>query len=288
MIGDIATLTQAIVTGILLGGIYSLMSSGLSLIFGVMDIPNASQAVFAVLAAYITYWTYTLVGIDPFIGMVFSAIILFAIGIVMYKYMVSRVSGLMAFTLLYMVAMFLENTMIFVWTNLYRGIRVPYLTGSINIYGIYVPSDRLAGFLISVIGFGLLTYFLKYTYTGKAIRATMQNPRAASLMGINVNSIYLFSFGLGIALSGFAGAILGIIYPFNPTVADEWIGVMFAIVVFGGLGSLMGTFIASMIIGIVSSLVGTYASLVWSPLIAFAILVITLWVRPSGLMGRKV
>lgn len=288
MAGEVVALTQALITGVLLGGMYALMSSGLSLIFGVMDIANAAQATFAVLAAYITYWMQTLYGIDPFIGMVISAVALFLIGVALYKYMVSRVRGLMAFALLYMLAMFLENTMIFTWTNLYRGIRVDYLTKSIGFSGIYVPLDRLVGFLIAVTGFGILSYFLKYSYLGKAIRATMQNPTAASLMGINVRFIYLFSFGLGIALSGFAGTILGIVYSFNPTVADEWIGVMFAIVVFGGLGSLMGTFIASMIIGIVTSLVGTYASLIWSPLIAFAILVITLWVKPSGLMGRKI
>ena len=280
-------LAQALVTGVLLGGIYALMASGLSLIFGVMDIANAAQATFAVLAAYITYWLQNLYGISPFVGMVISAIALFAIGVAMYKAMVSRVTGLMAFTLLYMVSMFLENTMIFTWTNLYRSIRVEYLTTSIGIGGVYIPLDRLVGFVIAAVGFGLLSYFLKYTYLGKAIRATMQNPTAASLMGINVRFIYLFSFGLGMALSGFAGAVLGIIYSFNPTIADEWIGIMFAIVVFGGLGSLMGTFIASLVMGIAASIVGTYVSMVWSPLIAFAILILTLWIKPSGIMGRK-
>ena len=278
---------QALVTGVLLGGVYALMASGLSLIFGVMDIANAAQATFAVLAAYVTYWLQTIYGISPFIGMIVSAIALFAIGALIYKFMVSRVSGLMAFTLLYMLAMFLENTMIFTWTNLYRNIRVEFLTTSVGIGGIYIPLDRLVGFAIAAVGFGLLSYFLKYTYLGKAIRATMQNPVAASLMGINIKFIYLISFGLGMALSGFAGTVLGIIYSFNPTIADEWIGIMFAIVVFGGLGSLMGTFIASLIIGIVTSIVGTYVSMVWSPLVAFAVLILTLWIRPSGIMGRK-
>ncbi len=279
--------TQALVTGVLLGGVYALMASGLSLIFGVMDIANAAQATFAVLAAYITYWLQTIYGVTPFVGMVASAAALFVIGIVIYKFMVSRVAGLMAFTLLYMMAMFLENTMIFTWTNLYRSIRVEFLTTSVGIGGIYIPLDRLVGFIIAAAGFGLLSYFLKYTYLGKAIRATMQNPTAASLMGINIRFIYLISFGLGIALSGFAGTVMGIIYSFNPTVADEWIGIMFAIVVFGGLGSLMGTFIASLVIGIVTSIVGTYVSMVWSPLVAFAVLILTLWIKPSGIMGRK-
>jgi len=278
-------LLQALVTGVLLGGVYALMTSGLSLIFGVMDIANAAQATFAVLAAYLTYWLQTIYGVSPFVGMVVSALALFVVGVVVYKFMVSRVAGLMAFTLLYMMAMFLENTMIFTWTNLYRNIRVEFLTTSIGVGGIYVPLDRLVGFAIAAVGFGLLSYFLKYTYLGKAIRATMQNPVAASLMGINVKFIYLITFGLGLALSGFAGTVMGVIYSFNPTIADEWIGIMFAIVVFGGLGSLMGTFIASLIIGVITSIVGTYVSMVWSPLVAFAIL--TLWIKPSGIMGRK-
>ncbi|MCD6084756.1 MAG: branched-chain amino acid ABC transporter permease [Desulfurococcales archaeon] len=280
-------LLQALVTGVLLGGVYALMTSGLSLIFGVMDIANAAQATFAVLAAYLTYWLQTIYGVSPFVGMVVSALALFVVGVVVYKFMVSRVAGLMAFTLLYMMAMFLENTMIFTWTNLYRNIRVEFLTTSIGVGGIYVPLDRLVGFAIAAVGFGLLSYFLKYTYLGKAIRATMQNPVAASLMGINVKFIYLITFGLGLALSGFAGTVMGVIYSFNPTIADEWIGIMFAIVVFGGLGSLMGTFIASLIIGVITSIVGTYVSMVWSPLVAFAVLILTLWIKPSGIMGRK-
>ncbi len=282
-----AALTQSLVTGVLLGGIYALMASGLSLIFGVMDIANAAQATFAILAAYITYWLQVMYGVSPFAGMAVSALILFALGAVMYRFMVSRVSGLMAFTLLYMVSVLVENTMIFTWSNLWRGIKVAALTSSISFDGIFIPLDRLTSFIIATAGFALLAYFLKSTNLGKAIRATMQNPTAASLMGINIRRIYLITFGLGLALSGFAGSMLGIIYPFNPTTAEGWIGLMFAIVVFGGLGSLMGTYIASMIMGIAISVIGTYVSMTWSPLIAFAVLVLTLWIKPTGIRGRK-
>lgn len=280
------TFVQALVTGILVGGVYALMASGLSLIFGVMGIANAAHASFAVLSAYIVYWIYSMYGVSPFLGMVMSAVMLFLIGTVFYKFIVSRVSELMAFTLLYMTAMFLESTMVFVWTNLYRQITLPELSTSLEIAGVYVPLDRLTAFVIAVATVSVMAYVLKYTYFGKAVRATMQNPEAAALMGINIKYIYLVTFGLGIALAGIAGAMLGIIYPFYPTLASTWIGLLFAIVVFGGLGSLMGTFVAALAIGIASSLVGTYSSSSWAPMIAFLVLIITLWVRPSGLFGR--
>lgn len=282
----LGTFLQALITGILIGGIYAIMSSGLGLIFGVMNIGNAAQAAFAVLAAYIAYWLYVIYGIDPFIGMLISAFTLFVIGIPLYKYIVSRVSELMAFTLLFLLGMFIENCMVFFWTNLYRGISIPYLSYSLEVFGLYIPLDRLVGFIIAVGGILMLAYFLKNSYLGKAIRATMQNPTAASLMGINVDRIYLFTFGIGLMLSGIAGVILGIIYPFYPTLASIWIGLMFAIVVFGGMGSLAGTLLASLIMGIATSLVGTYGSSTWAPLVAYVILIVTLWIKPSGLMGR--
>jgi len=264
------------------------MSLGLSLIFGVMNIANAAQAAFAILAAYITYWLFTLYNINPFIGMVISSVLLFLIGTVLYKYVVRRVSELMAFTLLYLMAMFLESVMVFVWTNLYRGIRLPYLSTSISVGGVFIFLDRLVGFTIAITITAIVAFMLKYTYFGKAIRASIQNPIGATLMGVNVEKIRMISFGLGLAISGFAGSVLGIIYPFYPTLAELWIGLMFAIVVFGGIGSLTGTLIAAIVLGIANSLVGTYVSSVWAPLVAFVVLILTLWLRPTGIMGRKV
>jgi len=281
-------LAQAIVNGLLIGGVYALMSLGLSLIFGVMNIANAAQAAFAILAAYITYWLFTLYNINPFIGMVISSVLLFLIGTVLYKYVVRRVSELMAFTLLYLMAMFLESVMVFVWTNLYRGIRLPYLSTSISVGGVFIFLDRLVGFTIAITITAIVAFMLKYTYFGKAIRASIQNPIGATLMGVNVEKIRMISFGLGLAISGFAGSVLGIIYPFYPTLAELWIGLMFAIVVFGGIGSLTGTLIAAIVLGIANSLVGTYVSSVWAPLVAFVVLILTLWLRPTGIMGRKV
>jgi len=281
-------LAQAIVNGLLIGGVYALMSLGLSLIFGVMNIATAAQAAFAILAAYITYWLFTLYNINPFIGMVISSVLLFLIGTVLYKYVVRRVSELMAFTLLYLMAMFLESVMVFVWTNLYRGIRLPYLSTSISVGGVFIFLDRLVGFTIAITITAVVAFMLKYTYFGKAIRASIQNPIGATLMGVNVEKIRMISFGLGLAISGFAGSVLGIIYPFYPTLAELWIGLMFAIVVFGGIGSLTGTLIAAIVLGIANSLVGTYVSSVWAPLVAFVVLILTLWLRPTGIMGRKV
>jgi len=277
---------QSLATGILIGGVYALMASGLSLIFGVMDIANAAHASFAVLSAYIVYWFYVKYGVNPILGSIFSIVLLFIIGVALYRFVVSRVSELMAFTLLFMISMFMENTMVFTWTNLYRRIVIKALSRSFEICGVYLPLDRLVAFAIAIGAVGLLAYILKYTYFGKAVRATMQNIEAASLMGIDVKRIYIITFGLGIVLAGIAGVMLGIIYPFYPAVAASWIGLLFAIVVFGGLGSLPGTLLASLILGVANSLVSTYYSSSWAPMIAFLVLIITLWIRPSGLFGR--
>jgi len=277
---------QSLVTGILIGGVYALMASGLSLIFGVMSIANAAHASFAILSAYIVYWFYVKYGVNPLIGSIFSLLILFIIGVALYRFVVSRVSELMAFTLLFMISMFMESTMVFTWTNLYRRITIKALSRSIEFYGVYFPLDRLTAFAIAIGAVAILAYILKYTYFGKAVRATMQNIEAASLMGIDVERIYLITFGLGIVLAGIAGVMLGIIYPFYPALAASWIGLLFAIVVFGGLGSLTGTLAASFILGVANSLVSTYYSSSWAPMIAFLVLIITLWIRPSGLFGR--
>ncbi|MGC9115928.1 MAG: branched-chain amino acid ABC transporter permease [Fervidicoccaceae archaeon] len=277
---------QVIINGILVSGIYALAASGLSLIFGVMGVANAAHASLAIFSAYITYTLQTSLGINPLYGMIITGILFFGLGIVLYRFLVSKVEELMAFTLLYMFSIFITNSIVFIWSNLYRQINVPQLSGSFLLGGLYLPKDRTVTFLIAISTILMIAYVLKATYFGKAVRATMQNPIGASLMGINVSRIKLYVFGIGIFLSAIAGVMMGIIYAFSPTFGDIWIGLLFAIVVFGGLGSLTGTFIASLIIGIATSLTSAYLSSVWAPLIAFIILILTLWIKPTGLMGK--
>lgn len=285
-------LFQNIVNGILLGGLYSLMAVGLSLCFGVMRVANSAQAAMAMLSAYISYWLFVLYGLDPFFSIGISMGILFILGLGIYRLLVTRIIDtpsptLLSFLLLSAVAIVMENSMVMVaGGNIYRAIYTSYTATSLEIAGIVFPIVRVVGFLISMSVILVLSLVLKFTYVGKAMRAITQDREAATLMGVNATRIGSITFGIGAALSGIAGVFLALIYAFYPAVQGLWIAKLYAIVIFGGMGSVPGAMLASMILGMVEAVIGVYIPTMWAYVAAYIILLLTLFIRPTGLLGR--
>lgn len=273
-----------------MGGVYAVMASGLSLIFGVTKITQIAHPALIIVGCYLTFWLAGSVGIDPFLSILIVAPALFGIGVLIYKFIVSYSSKgppIATLLALFGLIMILESTVGSIWSTDYRAIYSIYQGRAITI-GIFSGSlSRLMAFGVAVLSMGLLFLFLTYTETGRAIRATSQDKETAQVLGVNVTRVFVIVFGISTALAGVGGTLMGIIYSFYPALHWQWIGVVFSVVVLGGLGSISGAILAALIIGIAEALTSFFVGTQWAPAVAFAILLITLILRPQGLLGAK-
>jgi len=288
-IPDPSVIVQAIISGILMGALYTLMAFGLQMVYGVMRIINVAHTVFMVFGSYLTYWIFEIYGIDPFIVMVMIMPIMFAIGWAVQRFLVNPVVAAPEITtllLMFGIGQVLENLIAFYWTSNFKSVTPTYGATSVTIANLSFPVIRVGGFVASIAILALLEVFLMKTKIGKAIRATAQDREAAQAMGINITRVFLISFGIAIASVAPAGAITSMIYAFYPTVHHMFTSKLFSICVLGGLGSITGVFVGSMIMGIAESLTGAIVTLEWSPIIAYALLIIILIIRPRGLLGK--
>ena len=281
-------LIQLTINGLLLGGIYSLISIGLTLIFGVTRIINFAHGEFLMLAMYVAFWLFHLAGVDPYLSLLAVTPLLFIAGLISERLVIHPIldapSSMQIFaTVGLSVAM--QNAALFLWTADYRTIKTAYSTKTIMVSDILISFPRLIAFGATVlISWGIFLY-LKKTYTGKAIRAVAQNRTASTLMGINIRKIYLFTFGLGTALVGIAGALLMPIYYVFPTVGGLFVLTAFVVVVLGGLGNMTGAFVGGLIIGLVESYSGFFLATQLKEAVYFFIFILVLVLKPSGLYG---
>jgi branched-chain amino acid transport system permease protein len=287
-------LIQVFVVGLLTGGVYALMAAGLTLIFGVMRVINIAHGAFLVLAAYLTYWLFTGYQVDPFLSVLVTVPMYFVIGIVVQRFMVSRVNsdpGLVVL-LTFSLALTLEGIMGALWQSTGRSVRTEY-TGEVLAAGIgdltlRIPLIRLAGFVAAVVALAILYIYLRRSDLGRAIRATIQNRDAAQLMGVNVSRVQALSFGLGLATVAAGGALFSLIWTFNAGSHEEWISKTLSIIVLGGMGSLPGALIAALIMGSAESVAAVTMTSYLSPIVFYLILFLTLILRPQGLLGSKI
>jgi branched-chain amino acid transport system permease protein len=287
-------LIQVFVVGLLTGGVYALMAAGLTLIFGVMRVINIAHGAFLVLAAYLTYWLFTGYQVDPFLSVLVTVPMFFVIGIVVQRFMVSRVNsdpGLVVL-LTFSLALTLEGIMGALWQSTGRSVRTEY-TGEVLAAGIgdltlRIPLIRLAGFVAAVVALAILYIYLRRSDLGRAIRATIQNRDAAQLMGVNVSRVQALSFGLGLATVAAGGALFSLIWTFNAGSHEEWISKTLSIIVLGGMGSLPGALIAALIMGSAESVAAVTMTSYLSPIVFYLILFLTLILRPQGLLGSKI
>ena len=287
-------LIQVTVIGILTGGVYALMATGLTLIFGVMRVINIAHGAFLILSAYISYWVFTNYGLDPFLSVIVSVPILFVIGVVFQRYILSRVKGDpgLGVLLTFAMALTLEGVMGSLWESTGRSIRTDYTSEVFKLQlsdlTLRLPWVRVGGLVAAAVALGAIFLLLRYTNLGRAIRATIQNRPAAQLMGVNVERVQALTFGIGLGTVAAGGALFSLIWTFNSGSHEEWISKMLSIIVLGGMGSLPGTFVAAIIMGVAESVAAVVMTSYLSPIVFYLILFITLIFRPQGLFGVKV
>jgi branched-chain amino acid transport system permease protein len=281
-------LVQQLVNGLLIGCVYALIAIGLTLIWGVMNIVNFAHGDFLMLSMFVSFWTYTLWGIDPLLALPACTLLLFALGLLVYKFAVSRVMGgpmLAQLVVTFGVSIFIANTAVLLWTPDFRLIDKPLLAGTWDWGGVPVSVPKLVASAGSVLASGALLLFLKRTRTGKAILATEMNRDSALLMGVNTDRVNALSFAIGAALVGVAGAFLSMYYYIYPQVGGMFGTLSFCIVALGGFGSIPGAFVAGLLVGLVQTLGGYYFDPAYKYAIVFLLYLVTVWVRPQGLLG---
>lgn len=283
---------QILILGLILGGVYALMATGLSLLFGVMRIINLAHAAFIILAAYIAYWAFQLLQLDPFLSMLITMPAMFLLGIVIYRLTFPRITDSpryveMTVLLSFGLALVTEGVMGFLWTGIFRSTSPVYATQAFTFGPFYIPKAQLFGSLVSLTLLGLLWAFLKFTHLGYAIRATMQNRTAAQIVGVNVDRVSTIAFGIGMALAGASGSLMSFLFTFFPGKHWQWIAILMSLIVLGGMGSLLGAFVGAIVLAVASGFVSNYFGPTWSPVTFFLALFLILLVRPQGMFGKK-
>ena len=281
-------LLQVIISGLLLGGVYALFAAGMNMIFGVLRVINLAHGEFMMIGAYTTFWLFTAANLNPLLSIPVSALVMFALGSVIERTMIERVVDqplLSSLLLTFGLSTFFMGTALLLWTANFRS--VPYLTGSVNVLGLNLSQTRLVAFVIALAVTGLTYAFLRFTTFGKAIRATAQNAEVAQVCGINVGRVRLATFALGSAMAAIAGSLIAMIFTISPEMGRMFIGRAFAIVVLGGLGSFVGAFLGALVLGMVETLAAYFTNTQLAEGVSYAVLVLVLLLRPSGVFGGK-
>lgn len=284
------TIVQLFINGILLGGVYALVSIGLTLIFGAMNIINFAHGEFLMLSMYITFWSFHLYGIDPYLSILLIIPLFFMLGVLVQRIIIQPILNAPHIAQIFAtvgLSIVMQNAALLAWKADYRCISVNYGISNIKIAGLIISFPRLVTFAIAIAIMIGLFIFLKKTLIGKAIRATAQNVRAALLMGINTNRIYYFAFALGTVCVGIAGGLLAPLYAAYPTVGGHFVLIAFVIVVLGGMGNMVGALLGGLLIGLVEVFSGFYIAPALKELFYFIVFIMILIFRPSGLMGKR-
>jgi branched-chain amino acid transport system permease protein len=279
---------QSLVSGVLTGSLYAMIGVGLTIVFGVMRIINLAHGEMVMLGMFGAYWGQTLWRLDPFVSLLLWAPLMFAAGMIVYRFLLRKViAGGELNTLLYTagLSLLVANVALVLWTGDYRTIALPYGGLPWRPLGIAVPVALAIAFGLALAITGALYLFLGRTDVGRAIRATSQNAEAAILMGIDVERVAMLTFGLGTALACAAGVLLGPSLYLYPTVGEILIVKCFVIVVLGGLGSVPGAIAGGVLLGVVESLGAVYVSMAMKDAIGFVIFLLVLLYRPAGLFG---
>lgn len=284
-------LIQALVDGILTGGVYALMAAGLTLIFGVMDIINIAQGVMVVLGAYLSFELSVHLGIGLLPGLLITVPVLFLLGVTIEFCFMRRLRDQdrtqMSILVTYAVAIVVEGVLTALFGVDYHQLSASYVTSSIHVFGFYLPDIYLIGFVLAVVLMIGLYYLLYRTKFGRAVRASLQNRTAADLVGIEVNRVRMISVGVGVAVTAVGGMVFGATNSFNPNTGYDLISRLLAIVILGGMGSIGGAMAAAVFMLVINDVVAVAWSPTWAPLVYFAALVIVLSIRPQGLFGRS-
>jgi branched-chain amino acid transport system permease protein len=268
------------------------MASGLTLLFGVMRIVNLAHGALMVVAAYVSFFLFTELGIDPFVSLVVTMPTMFLVGVVVYRWLFTRLEGTdryseMTVLLTFGLALVIEGLLGYFFTGIFRSTSPGYATNSFIVGDLFIPRGQLYGSLTSLALILGLWLFLNFTKTGYAIQALTQNRTAAQIVGVNVRRVSTLSFGIGMALAGAAGSLLSYLFTFFPGQHWQWIALLLSLIVLGGLGSLAGAVVGSLLLAVLAAFVSNWLGSTWSPMTFYLALFIILLVRPQGLFGEK-
>jgi len=281
---------QAIIDGILVGGFYALMAGGLTLVFGVMDIVNFAQGILVVLGAYLSYALFSHLSIDPFLSLLITLPGMFLIGVAVYWSMIRPIKQdrvIMSLLVMFAVGTIIEGILDVIFTSNLVQTHTSYVNSSVKLGSLVFPEIYLYAFAMSVVLLAGVYYLLYRTRFGRSLRASMQNPVAARLVGINTDWVSAFTLGIGVALAAAGGMVFGLTSSFDAASSYDLISRLLAIVIFGGFGSLTGALLASVIMLVIQDVVAVVWSPTWGQTTFYLVLILILLARPQGLLGRK-
>ena len=282
---------EAAVLGVLTGGVYALMASGLTLIFGVMRIINVGHGALVVLGAYLSFAVWRSLHLDPFVTLLVTMPVMFGLGVVLEMVFIRPLKSdrdALSVLVTYALALGIEGVLGYVFTTNYVQLHAWYDTASFPVGSFRVTYVYLIGFLLCLLILGALFFTLYRTTFGASIRATMLNRTAAQLIGIDVERVSALAFGIGMATAAAGGVVFGITNAFNPGSHYDLISRLLTIIVLGGLGSLRGAIIAALVMLVSEDITAVVISPVWASFVFFVILVVVLLFRPQGLYGVRV
>ncbi|MFF1822929.1 branched-chain amino acid ABC transporter permease [Kribbella sp. NPDC058245] len=283
-------LLQTVILGLLVGGVYALMSSGFSLVFGVMRIINLAHGAMIVLAAFLSWWVWDRTGIDPLVVGVVITPVMYVVGRVLYRLVIARVHRIdheLAMVASFGVAVLAGGVMSLIWGTEVRSATPGYFNTSYQLGSVVVPRAQLYAFAGALAILGALYALLRGTFLGRAIRACSENRDSAALVGIEVERTMAQMFAIGAATTGFGGAALSVIYQFVPDSHYVWIGRILCVVILGGLGSLLGAALGASILGLGEALTSSYIDTRWATAVPYILIIVILLVRPQGLLGGR-
>lgn len=286
-----ALLLNAIIAGLLLGGFYAAVSVGISISFGMLDVVNIAHPAFIILGSYIAYIVNTHFGFDPIVVSIVLSPLFFLLGMALYRvyYLCFEKRGqesLRGLAFFFGILFITEVVLILVFGVDYRTVQTAYADTVLRLGVVDFPLRLVVPFLVSLVMVVGVQLFLTHTFFGRAVLAVAQDQLALRLMGVNPVRVKELAFALSIATAGVAGAFLIVIQPVQPAIGREYIGLVFAVCVLGGMGSIWGTLLGAFVLGLAESFTSTFFGPSWAPAVSFGLLLLTLIFKPSGLFGR--
>lgn len=277
-------------SGLMLGGVYALISIGLTLIFGVLRVVNFAHGEFLMIGMYVAYWAFRLAAIPPYVTAVLSVPLFALFGYLVYRLAVRRTLGMGDVVQIFAtvgLGVVLQNAALVLWTGDFRTIRSRYGDAVVRLGGVQVSVPPLVAFVVAIVVSGLLFLFLNRTLEGKAIRAVAQDPISAIALAIDTDRVYMETFVAGTCCVGLAGVLLAPNYPIFPAIGVSFGLVSYVVVVLGGLGSMIGALLGGLLIGLIEVFSGFLLSTGLKQAFDFLIFVLVLLIRPQGLFGQR-
>jgi branched-chain amino acid transport system permease protein len=281
---------QAIINGLLIGGVYAVISIGLTLVFGVMSIINFAQAEFLMIGMFVGYYCWKYFGVDPILGSVIAFAVVFVLGMAIQRLLIEHIIGAPEVAQIFLTVgllIVLENLALVLFGSDFKSVRTDYQTSAIAFSGLIISLPYLFAFGVSVAVGIALWAFLRYTWIGQAMRATAQNGIAAASLGIDVRRVRQFAFGLGVGLTALGGSVILPYYTASPTAGGQFVVLMFTVVVLGGLGSVLGAVFGGLAVGVIQSVSALLMPIQLQNLALFVVFIAVLAVRPQGLLATR-